>query len=176
LEAALVSCPAHVRGLEENDVRLVQAVARGELRTRILMLCPFGAGVGSEEYAAVGDVPLYWPCSCGAEHSFDAHDAEVQFALVSCPAGASPTEAERTVKSLATMLGWENVPPRETLEREINELKHRAAALVSCPAVSQEPCGSGYFPCTLLKGHAGVCNSHGTLPSPPLPAAEKEEG
>jgi len=33
---------------------------------------------------------------------------------------------ERTLKSIATMLGWMNVPPRETLEREINALKKRA--------------------------------------------------
>jgi hypothetical protein len=39
-------------------------------------------------------------------------------------------EAERTVKSIATMLGWENVPPREILEREINVLKARAGVLV----------------------------------------------
>lgn len=35
-------------------------------------------------------------------------------------------EAERTVASIAAMLGWGNVPPRETLERDINALKARA--------------------------------------------------
>lgn len=35
------------------------------------------------------------------------------------------TEAERTVASIAAMLGWENVPPRETLERDIAALKSR---------------------------------------------------
>jgi len=38
----------------------------------------------------------------------------------------NPESPERTLASLATMLGWVNVPPRQTLEREINELKRRA--------------------------------------------------
>ncbi len=37
-------------------------------------------------------------------------------------------DAVSTVKSLAYMLGWENVPPREVLERSLNALKHRLAA------------------------------------------------
>ena len=43
-------------------------------------------------------------------------------------------EAERTLKSLATMLGWGNVPPRETLERDIAALKARADALAAAEA------------------------------------------
>lgn len=39
-----------------------------------------------------------------------------------------PETAERTLASIAAMLGWENVPPRETLEREIAALKHRASS------------------------------------------------
>jgi hypothetical protein len=40
---------------------------------------------------------------------------------------AKLAESERTVKSLAVMLGWENVPPRETLERSVSALKARLA-------------------------------------------------
>jgi chromosome segregation ATPase len=39
---------------------------------------------------------------------------------------AARRTAEQTIKSLATMLGWENVPPQDTLERDINALKARA--------------------------------------------------
>jgi len=39
-----------------------------------------------------------------------------------------PETAERTLASIAAMLGWGNVPPRETLEREIAALKHRASS------------------------------------------------
>ena len=38
-------------------------------------------------------------------------------------------DAVSTVKSLAYMLGWENVPPREVLERSLNALRHRLAAV-----------------------------------------------
>lgn len=36
------------------------------------------------------------------------------------------SEAERTVASIARMLGWMNVPPRETLEDDIRALLARA--------------------------------------------------
>lgn len=62
-----------------SDVRLVAAVKRGELRIVVLMLCPFGAGVSVPEYEAISDVPDYWPCTCGAEHSFSSGDVEMQF-------------------------------------------------------------------------------------------------
>ena len=50
---------------------------------------------------------------------------------------APPAEDEnaRTVRSLARMLGWENVPPRETLERDVAALKARAQA----PPASDPP-------------------------------------
>jgi hypothetical protein len=38
------------------------------------------------------------------------------------------TEAERTIASIAAMLGWMNVPPRETLEADIRALKARVQA------------------------------------------------
>ena len=44
-----------------------------------------------------------------------------------------PESAERTLRSIATMLGWGNVPPRETLERNIAALKARASS--SAPPV-----------------------------------------
>lgn len=37
-------------------------------------------------------------------------------------------DAERTVASLAAMLGWGNVPPRDVLERSVAALKARASA------------------------------------------------
>ena len=37
-------------------------------------------------------------------------------------------EAKATIKSIATMLGWMNVPPRETLERSVAALKARTRA------------------------------------------------
>lgn len=40
---------------------------------------------------------------------------------------AARDAAERTVKSIATMLGWMNVPPQDVLEAEIRALKARAA-------------------------------------------------
>lgn len=40
--------------------------------------------------------------------------------------GGQEESAERTVASIAAMLGWGNVPPRETLERDIAALKSRA--------------------------------------------------
>ena len=43
-------------------------------------------------------------------------------------------EHERTVQSLAAMLGWGNPPPRETLELQINGLKAMAR-----PATDKEP-------------------------------------
>jgi hypothetical protein len=49
--------------------------------------------------------------------------------------GRAESESERTVRSLATMLGWVNVPPRHILEAEIRALKARAA----CPQPSPEP-------------------------------------
>ena len=39
---------------------------------------------------------------------------------------AATREAERTVASIAAMLGWMNVPPRDTLEADIRALKARA--------------------------------------------------
>jgi hypothetical protein len=46
----------------------------------------------------------------------DAHNSSVE----------GRESAENTLKSLAAMLGWGNVPPRETLERDIAALKARA--------------------------------------------------
>ena len=34
-------------------------------------------------------------------------------------------DPESTLKSLAFMLGWSNVPPREVLERSLNELRNK---------------------------------------------------
>jgi hypothetical protein len=41
---------------------------------------------------------------------------------------------ERTVKSIATMLGWENVPPQHVLEAEIRALKARASGAPRQPS------------------------------------------
>lgn len=38
---------------------------------------------------------------------------------------AELVEAQTTIKSIATMLGWTNVPPRETLERDIRSKRAR---------------------------------------------------
>lgn len=43
------------------------------------------------------------------------------------------SEDARTVKSIATMLGWMNVPPRHVLEADIRGLKHRAASVSAVP-------------------------------------------
>jgi chromosome segregation ATPase len=37
----------------------------------------------------------------------------------------SDYDPESTVRSLAVMLGWSNVPPRETLERSLRELRRQ---------------------------------------------------
>ena len=42
--------------------------------------------------------------------------------------GSAPETPERTLRSLATMLGWVNVPPRSALEQSVAALKARAAA------------------------------------------------
>lgn len=57
----------------------------------------------------------------------------VGFPVLGSPENPVPTpetseSAERTLQSIAAMLGWENMPPRETLEREIAALKARALA------------------------------------------------
>jgi hypothetical protein len=39
------------------------------------------------------------------------------------------TEVERTIKSIAAMLGWENVPPRDSLEANIRAIKARVVTL-----------------------------------------------
>lgn len=46
-------------------------------------------------------------------------------------AAALPESAERTLASIVAMLGWGNMPPRETLEREINALKALARSASS---------------------------------------------
>ncbi len=50
------------------------------------------------------------------------------------PTSLQPTEAERTGRSISMMLGWANVPPRETLEMDIRALKARAQATSEAPA------------------------------------------
>jgi len=62
--------------------------------------------------------------------------------LASPRASAADSEsAERTLHSIVTMLGWENMPPRETLERDIAALKARASAapIESSPSPGAEP-------------------------------------
>jgi chromosome segregation ATPase len=44
---------------------------------------------------------------------------------VETPRATQDVENERTVRSLAAMLGWENTPPRETLERSLSALRSR---------------------------------------------------
>lgn len=59
-----------------------------------------------------------------------------------------PSEAERTVRSLAAMLGWMNVPPRETLEMEIRTLKALARqGQAETPEPAREP--SQRFHCVM---------------------------
>lgn len=43
-------------------------------------------------------------------------------------------DAQRTVESIAMMLGWMNVPPRETLEADIRALKARAQLASPSPS------------------------------------------
>jgi len=58
-------------------------------------------------------------------------------------------KAERCVASIATMLGWVNVPPQETLERDINALRARQEAAekestlgwIRCPCGDRIPPG-----------------------------------
>lgn len=66
---------------------------------------------------------------------WDAYAA--RFDEIAAALAAPPDEDEnaRTVRSLARMLGWENVPPRETLERDVAALKARAQA----PPASDPP-------------------------------------
>jgi hypothetical protein len=45
-----------------------------------------------------------------------------------------PSEAERALKSIATMLGWMNVPPQDSLEASIRALKAVAAARAGAEA------------------------------------------
>lgn len=52
----------------------------------------------------------------------------------------SETEHERTIKSLAYMLGWENVPPRETLERSLRAVYARTEALQERIAMDNAVC------------------------------------
>lgn len=69
-------------------------------------------------------------CGCGVilyNANWPTEPSSVPSSVPPPPTEDEPNEsAERTLKSLATMLGWGNVPPRETLERDIAELKARA--------------------------------------------------
>lgn len=68
-------------------------------------------------------------CWCDQLRAAGVGDAQCGFCLAADLAScrAALRTAEQIVKSLATMLGWENVPPQDTLERDINALKTRAA-------------------------------------------------
>lgn len=100
-------------------------------------------------------------CACGVKadrtvvNCSDLLEAEIQERLrvVGVPQPSEewtpaefmgPESAERTLKSIATMLGWETVPPRETLEREINALKSRVVGVPPPPA-GLWTCGCGWI-------------------------------
>ena len=61
-------------------------------------------------------------------------EIEAEFARRS-DSPTAPTDAERTLTSIATMLGWMNIPPRHVLEAEISALK----ALAKGASPSSEP-------------------------------------
>lgn len=79
-----------------------------------------GAGLGGAKQLQIAQVAL-----AQARAIVEQNDADK----------AVQESAERTLVSLATMLGWGNLPPRETLEREISELKHRARVVCICAAI-----------------------------------------
>ena len=70
------------------------------------------------------------PCPCGKETCF-IHNPTGARRFGSRPlseegAPTKATDAERTVASIAAMLGWMNVPPRHVLEADVAALKARA--------------------------------------------------
>lgn len=77
-----------------GDVDFVAAVGRGELEPRLILRCPFHAGVSVQEYAVLSEVPPYWLCTCTAEHQYAIELVEVQFRrpLMLSPA---PVEGDR---------------------------------------------------------------------------------
>ncbi len=71
--------------------------------------------------------------SCDAGPILDCVAAAIR--ALPFPEEAEPQEStEGTLRSIAAMLGWMNVPPRRTLEMEIAELKRRALS----PAQDEE--------------------------------------
>ena len=61
-----------------KDERLVMAVARNELRPRLVLLCSEGVG-RPKMFASILDVPLKNDCSCGVQHDVVTDDIEVTF-------------------------------------------------------------------------------------------------
>jgi hypothetical protein len=83
---------------------------------------------GDPEDAALVDVPTAWNAidaalRLGQERSNERNDLQQQIDTLT----TERNRFERTVRSIAAMLGWENVPPQDTIEREINALKARAS-------------------------------------------------
>jgi len=71
---------------------------------------------------------------------------------------AERDEARRTVASVAMMLGWGNVPPRDTLERDINAFKGRLSDTEAALASARAQLAAAVERVTKLRRHAcGSC-------------------
>lgn len=127
-------------------------------------------GLGVTEVLAIlegeGKYDRYWTQPGRSARDKTANILRLQ-ALVTDRVASSQTqeerpasEAERALRSIATMLGWENVPPQQVLEAEIRALKARAQ---SSPVPPLSPnrfdcpeCGQGVKAC-----EDGTCASCG---------------
>lgn len=114
-----------VEGVPNGGLRLAEALRRYQTSHRPLLIVDdvltTGASLEAQRAGreAIGAVifarrePPSWV------------SALFQMPPLVAPAGVPQSEAERTVASIAAMLGWMNVPPRDVLERDIAALKAR---------------------------------------------------
>lgn len=82
-----------------------------------------------DQIAGAIELPMH-DCEAWRDEGLCCAKCNPLVGLNAAEAGEGPahptTEAERTVASIATMLGWMNVPPREMLEADIRALNSRA--------------------------------------------------
>lgn len=95
------------------DEKRIEAAKRALTTFLINEGCKTNGGISCREH---GDDVSKWCGHCLAEFFLNLSEAYRV-------AGAKD---QRTVASLAKMLGWDNIPPRETLERSLSALKERA--------------------------------------------------
>lgn len=138
---------------QQSEARAVQAEQHAEQHRTLCLAELGGAGVwpcgchalvvdsyGTRKLLTAADGEIHQECEAHealqrrVEQAEQARDAERRLRAVDA---AAHLHAERTVRSMSAMLGWMNVPPRETLEADIRALKARAQGLEVAASGSQ---------------------------------------